>query len=59
MDTILDNLKVPGAEPADAFVPSDDLAGVQATVDRANRTSSILADKEQRSAFHRNAARER
>lgn len=58
MDTILDNLKVPGAEPADAFVPSDDLAGVQATVDRANRTSSILADKEQRSAFHRNAARE-
>ena len=58
MDTLLDNMKGQGTESADAFVPSESLADVGTTLDRVNQTTGLLADKEQRSAYHHNVARE-
>ena len=58
MDTILDSMPGKGIESADAFVPSEGLAEVGTTLDRVNSTVDVLGNKEQRSEFHRNIARE-
>ena len=58
MDTILDSMPGKGIESADAFVPSEELAEVGTSLDRVNNTVDVLGNKEQRSEFHRNIARE-
>ncbi len=58
LDIARDSMKGLGTESADAFVPSASLSDVGTTVDRINQTTGLLADKERRSAYYHNAARE-